>query len=284
MTMTIHQPSKPPSEKDFPSILCLHGGGTSASIFAIQTGRLRRALASHFRFVFVDAPFFCPPGPGVLPFFQGMGPYRRWISDAGGDEEGRVLPLLRKTMAEDGGDFVGLLGFSQGARLAMGLLRDQQQQQQQQKGRADVLGEFEFGVLLCGTYPPLSLSSGLLLLPGGATPRTAQFETLHFDEEDEGVVGIPTVHVVGDRDPYVPKSRLLVRCSKRESRTVMEFDIRHNLPVKPADTQRLADRMVRLHRDQVEVQQQQQQQKKKKAKSMGKGGAKVEVRDVEVEA
>ncbi|KAL8964299.1 MAG: hypothetical protein Q9197_006970 [Variospora fuerteventurae] len=264
--MTIHQPSKTPSGKDLPSILCLHGGGTSASIFAIQTGRLRRALASHFRFVFVDAPFFCPPGPGVLPFFQGMGPYRRWISDAGGDEEGRVLPLLRKTMAEDGGDFVGLLGFSQGARLAMGLLREQQQQQ---KGRADVLGEFGFGVLLCGTYPPLRLSSGL----------PAQFETLHFDEEDEGVVGIPTVHVVGDRDPYAPKSRLLVRCSKRESRTVMEFDIRHNLPVKPADTQRLADRMVRLHRDQVEV-----QQKKKKANLMAKGGVKVEVRDVEVEA
>lgn len=175
-------------------------------------------------------------------------------------------------MAEDGGDFVGLLGFSQGARLAMGLLR------QQQEGRAEAIGGFSYGVLLCGTYPPLSLSSELLL-PPGATPRTAQFETQHFNEEDEGVVDIPTVHVVGDRDPYAPQSRLLVRCSKRESRTVMEFDIRHNLPVKPADTQRLAERMVRLHRDWVEV-----QQKKKKVESLGKGGVEVEVREVEVEA
>ncbi|KAL8643618.1 MAG: hypothetical protein Q9210_007615 [Variospora velana] len=264
--MTIHQPSKNPSENNLPSILCLHGGGTSASIFAIQTGRLRRALASHFRFVFVDAPFVCPPGPGVLPFFEGMGPYRRWISERG-DEEGRVLPLLRKTMADDGGCFVGVLGFSQGARLAMGLLREQQE------GRAEAIGEFGFGVLLCGTYPPLSFSSELL---PGAAPPTAQFETQHFYEEDEGIVGIPTVHVVGDRDSYAPKSRLLVRCSKRESRTVMEFDIGHCLPVKPADTQRLADRMVRLHRNQVEVQQ-------KNVEVMEKRGVEVEVEVCEIE-
>ncbi|KAI4166489.1 MAG: hypothetical protein LQ348_007800 [Seirophora lacunosa] len=236
--------SKAPSSEELPCLLCLHGGGTSANIFAIQTGRLRRALASHFRFVFVDGPFTCPPGPGVLPFFDGMGPYRRWISEAG-DEEGKVRPLLQKTMADDGGTFVGVLGFSQGARLALGLLREQQE------GRADAIEDFGFGVFICGTYPPLGLSSELFPV----TP-TVQFETQRWDGAHEGIIDVPTVHVVGDRDPYAPKSRLLVRCSERSSRTVMEFDIGHHLPVKPADTQRLADRMVRLHRnrrDKVEV-------------------------------
>ncbi|KAL8724354.1 MAG: hypothetical protein Q9181_006865, partial [Wetmoreana brouardii] len=111
---------------DLPCLLCLHGGGTSAYIFNIQTRRLQRALAKHFRFVFVDAPFECPAGPGVLPFFEGLGPYRRWIDENGSDED-KVRPLIRKTIAEDGGNFVGVLGFSQGARLALGLLHEKEE-------------------------------------------------------------------------------------------------------------------------------------------------------------
>ncbi|KAI4121218.1 MAG: hypothetical protein LQ338_006485 [Usnochroma carphineum] len=222
------------SKSDLPCLLCLHGGGTSGYIFYIQTRRLQRALANHFRFVFVDAPFECAAGPGVLPFFEGMGPYKRWIN-ADGDDEGKVRPLLQKIMAEDGGNFVGVLGFSQGARLALGLLHEKQEK------HPEAFNNFGFGVFVCGTYPPLGLSSALFPI----TP-TAQFESQYWEDRHESIIGIPSIHVIGAKDPFANKSRLLVRCSEPASATVMEFNMGHHLPVKPADTQRLADRIVRL--------------------------------------
>ncbi|KAL8943626.1 MAG: hypothetical protein Q9211_000916 [Gyalolechia sp. 1 TL-2023] len=222
-------------KSDLPCLLCLHGGGTSAHIFSIQTRRLQRALANHFRFVFVDGPFECPAGPGVLPFFEGMGPYRRWI-DADGDDRGKVRPLLRKTMAEDGGNFVGVLGFSQGARLALGLLHEKQEK------HPEAFEEFGFGVFVCGTYPPLGLSSTLFPV----TP-TALFESQHWEAKHGRILTVPSIHVMGDKDPFLWKSRLLAQCSEPSSATVMEFSTGHQLPVRAADTQRLADRIIRLH-------------------------------------
>lgn len=192
--------------------------------------------------VFVDAPFECPAGPGVLPFFEGMGPYKRWISEDG-DDEGKVRPLLQQTMAEDGGNFVGVLGFSQGARLALGLLREKQEK------HPEAINDFGFGVFICGTYPPLGLSSALFPV----TP-TAQFESQYWEEKHGSIIDIPAIHVIGNKDPYSHKSRLLVRCSKPSSATVMEFDTGHHLPVIPADTQRLGDGIIKLqHNHQREL-------------------------------
>ncbi|KAL8775642.1 MAG: hypothetical protein Q9209_000138 [Squamulea sp. 1 TL-2023] len=234
-THTLKTVPRPKTKSTLPCLLCLHGGGTSAYIFAIQVGRLQRALAKHFRFVFVDGPFECPPGPGVLPFFEGMGPYRRWINKDGCDED-KVRPLLKKKMAEDGGNFVGVLGFSQGARLALGLLHEKQGK------RAEAFNEFGFGVFICGTYPPLGLSSSLFPI----TP-TAQFETQYWDKKHESILSIPTVHVVGNKDPFLLKSRLLSQCSDPASTTIMEFSMGHSLPAATADTQRVANKTIALY-------------------------------------
>ncbi|EEH03892.1 conserved hypothetical protein [Histoplasma capsulatum G186AR] len=144
-----------------PSILCLHGSGTSAAIFKIQTIRLRRELQHRFSFVFIDAPFQTDPDPGVLPVFADAGPYFTWVdlstlpvscrSLATKDEEtkemsalqrsilrgrtqlmpARTVELLEKTVREqierDGRGFVGVIGFSMGGRLAAGLLLEQQE-------------------------------------------------------------------------------------------------------------------------------------------------------------
>ncbi|KAL8663117.1 MAG: hypothetical protein Q9202_004154 [Teloschistes flavicans] len=220
---------------DLPCLLCLHGGGTSAYIFSIQTRRLQKALTEQFRFVFVDAPFEGPAGPGVLPFFEGMGPYRRWIDETGDDQD-KIRPLLRKTMAEDGGNFVGVLGFSQGARLALGLLHEKQED------KPEAFHNFGFGVFVCGTYPPLGLSSALFPI----TP-TAMFESQYWEEKHENILHLPSIHVMGDKDPFLYKSRLLVQCSEPSSATIMEFNMGHHLPVIPADTQRLANRIIALH-------------------------------------
>ncbi|KAI4216327.1 MAG: hypothetical protein LQ351_001337 [Letrouitia transgressa] len=238
MTVPLSKPSLPSKPKaDLPCILCLHGGGTSALIFKIQTRRLQRLLANRFRFVFVDAPFEGEAGPGVLPYFEGMGPFYRWIN-SDGDDEAKVRPLLEKTMADDGGNFVGVLGFSQGARLALGLLHEKQQR------RVGAFNNFGFGIFLCGTYPPLGLASALFPV----TP-VAKFKDQQWDSRHEAVLNIPSIHVLGARDPFLIKSRLLVQCSEPSSRTVYKFDIGHHLPVMPADNQLLADSIIKLHED-----------------------------------
>ncbi|OAX78113.1 hypothetical protein ACJ72_07582 [Emergomyces africanus] len=144
-----------------PSILCLHGSGTSAAIFKTQTIRLRRELQHRFSFVFINAPFETDPGPGVLPVFAEAGPYYTWVDLANlppsqrslaattADVEGetsalkrailrgrtqlmpaRTVELLEKTIREqierDGKGFVGVIGFSMGGRMVAGLLLEQQ--------------------------------------------------------------------------------------------------------------------------------------------------------------
>lgn len=80
---------------DLPLIACFHGGGSNSEIFEIQCFRLQEKLQSDFRFMYFDAPFTCPAGPGVLPAFEDYGPFRTWfkksedgteISDGSGNE------------------------------------------------------------------------------------------------------------------------------------------------------------------------------------------------------
>lgn len=62
-----------------PVLLLLHGAGSSAAIFRIQTHFLAKALSPYFDLVYVDAPIQSAPGPGILPYFQGMEAYYRWF-------------------------------------------------------------------------------------------------------------------------------------------------------------------------------------------------------------
>lgn len=50
-----------------PAILCLNGASTSAAIFEAQTRNIRASLRSHYRFIYLDAPYDSSPGPGVVP-------------------------------------------------------------------------------------------------------------------------------------------------------------------------------------------------------------------------
>jgi hypothetical protein len=183
-----------------PRVACFHGGGSSAAIYAVQCEALQRQLASTFVFEFFEAPFERDAGPGVLPFFkyEKFGPYKTWFqktrdgmeladgrsnsiykSDygAGGGIRGeggieRVWRMLRGRDAElelDGredemGEWVGVMGFSQGTRIVGGLLLDLQRRKDLGLFRAGDI-DFKFGVLCMGSGPPMlsDLASGLSL-------------------------------------------------------------------------------------------------------------------------
>ncbi|MCJ1367137.1 hypothetical protein MMC16_006269 [Acarospora aff. strigata] len=216
-----------------PRILCLHGGGTSAEIFRIQTCKLQRALQQHFQFVFIDAPHASTPGPGVLPVFEGFDPYFRWVTWWKNEndytreerelEEKAVIETLDSVLAQQDNDeapFVGVMGFSQGARVAAGLLLREQMAGSENR-------RLRFAVLLAGSYPPIYLP----------------FQPALCDQ----LIHIPTVHMHGSDDSHLTHSgTLLTRSCDPSAALLMEFKGGHHLPVLTHDTNRLADMIIQV--------------------------------------
>lgn len=228
-----------------PAILCLHGGGTSALIFKIQLRRVSWALHEHFRFIFVDAPFLSAAGPNVLPVFADCGPYYSWVAPKDQDQaqaQKKVREVIRKVIQENGGHFVGLLGFSQGTRLVAGLLADQQE------GTSVGMPEWKFGLCICGSYPPLSLS--VSKRPPGQAEGAAS-EGKMWEPSEEIVIDLPSVHVRGLLDKNLFRGRSLAKYFSPQKRVEMEFQMGHNLPGAADDktseegaTQRIADAVL----------------------------------------
>ena len=134
------------------------------------------------------------------------------------------------------GEVVGVLGFSQGARMAAGLLADQFAAVGANSGDEETITgmpSWQFGVLLCGSHPPYSTAN--------AGRRPEEFKGARDEHgvveppaEDEVVQGVPTVHVRGLRDPHLEKGRRLGRYFGGE-KEVMEFEMGHNLPQAAGD-------------------------------------------------
>ena len=67
---------EPDASLHLPRLLCLHGGGVSASVFRLQMRAVYAQLRDKFRLVYADGPWLCEAGPGILPVFEGAGPFR----------------------------------------------------------------------------------------------------------------------------------------------------------------------------------------------------------------
>lgn len=214
-------------------------------IFNFQTRKLIRALRPHFRLVFIDAPFEGAPGPGVLPVFEGAGPFYDWLAEDDESAE-RVRSLLQKKLHEDDGPpFVGVLGFSQGTRVAAGLLHEQER-------TGAVAPSLRFGVFLNGNYPPWRQPSH----PSTLFPSIPEFmqneSTRDWNEAHEGAIHLPSVHVHGRQDFLIARSQMLAKCFDPTSATVIEFDNGHFLPTRDDETQKIADEIVRIYRAEQE--------------------------------
>jgi len=233
-----------------PRILCLHGGGTNARIFQAQCRVLRKQLESRFRLCFAEAPFLSQAGPDVIAVYKNFGPSKRWLRwlpghpqiDAKSAVE-LVEESLYAAMREDDekgatGEWVALLGFSQGAKMCASLLFRQQV-------RADKLGihragtNFRFAVLLAGRGPLVSLDPDLLMTP--ALVDASQLGLSAYPDEQtlcrkEHVLRLPTIHVHGLMDRGLPLHRRLLEqyCEKGTTRLV-QWDGDHRVPIKTKD-------------------------------------------------
>lgn len=173
----------------------------------------------------------------MLPVFESLAPFHRWVSrrfkpTEGGDEivpkaETRVVDeIILRAMEENGGreKFVGVMGFSQGARLAAGLVL-RQQLEIKQLGRSE--WGFKFGVVIGGPFPPMSLT--------GEEATELDYSVMRQ---------VPTVHAWGRDDQVRLGAKEMADACDGPNTFVMDFEGGHHLPLTDHEADELCDLIV----------------------------------------
>lgn len=221
-------------------------------------------LGNIFEFIYLDGPFPTDAGPGILPWFEGMGPYFSWGSPSVGSSSSipsstaisptpqseidevekremagvnRVLDMMME--GNQASRVVGVLGFSQGTRVVSGLLRRQEIMEKVAGmevgvgGESDLMGEkkraiIRFGVLVCG-------GGGLSFRPFDLIPPEYRTKiTASLDSEEK--ICIPTVHVHGMQDQIAQKGAELVEAWFDEKNArVLSVQAGHHFPREKED-------------------------------------------------
>ncbi|KAJ6134466.1 hypothetical protein N7523_000788 [Penicillium sp. IBT 18751x] len=237
-----------------PRILCLHGGGTNALIFRMQCRVLEKRLGRSFRLVYAQAPFTSvEPGPDVTSVYKDYGPFKVWLRDqrmsgvwtsrevAAEIDAALALAMVADDATGATGEWVGLLGFSQGAKVAASILY-----RQQRCG----MTRFQFAVLFAGRGPLVWLMPDLPLphgLVGAATPFTHTSPAWLNRGSNEHMLRLPTIHVHGLRDPGVDGHRDLLReyCDPLQA-TLLEWDGDHRMPIKSREVEIIVQQIHKL--------------------------------------
>ncbi|KAK1977918.1 serine hydrolase FSH [Colletotrichum cereale] len=104
-------------------LLALHGVGSSANIFENQLDGLVGSVDASYEFVFVNGHVPSHRGPGMSPAVNG--PFYSFTEGYSPDEIQAAHNEIAATVAELG-PFDGIVGFSQGASLALSYIYHQQ--------------------------------------------------------------------------------------------------------------------------------------------------------------
>lgn len=262
-TLGTQMPTGIPESAHLPRLLCLHGGGVNAAIFKAQSRSLIRHLQHSFRLVWADGPFFCDPHSDVIQVYGSYAPFRRWLrwlpehpevdAESCIDEIGYSIRMAMEDDDREGGtgEWVGLMGFSQGAKLSASLLLEQQAREEkavrQGKKEWDVgpIGipglRWRFGVLLAGRAPMTNLNPELLTSQAlvSAADISEGFQFVN-DVEDIAILRQPTIHVHGMADAGLHLHRRLYKEYCEEgSTTLVEWEGAHRIPIKSDTVQRV---------------------------------------------
>ena len=224
-----------------PTILCLHGTGTSGSIFSAQTRNLRSALRSQFKFIFIDAPYPSLPGPGVVPAYVDSGPFYSWFSPHANDSLESVAEEfencnqhIKNELAELGvepSSITAVMGFSQGTIVASMLLGQAQYHSVEWASTNVSIADVPWAGLRFGVLLSCSCSDGVVTAFMGKKLQ------------------LPCVHLHGLQDPFLEHARMLhTKIYQATSSDVVEFDGGHNIPGSKKDLDRLVALIRGLNR------------------------------------
>ena len=256
-----------------PRILCLHGGGTNARIFRMQCRVLEGTLRSTFRLVYAEAPFPAQPGPDVTSVYKNHGPFKAWLRITSSDathEPSHVIERINSsieaamhadTQAGATGEWIALLGFSQGAKLAASILYAQQVLKQRYVGvDSAIWPNFRFAVLMAGRGPLVWLllenyrhiASNFDICAGLVDVTTPSVGVKEPDipvDSDAHILRIPTVHIHGLQDPGLRLHRaLLNNYFDQELVRVVEWEGAHRVPLKRKDVDAVVQEIYALAR------------------------------------
>eukprot|EP00906_Rhabdomonas_costata_P006931 RCo010027 len=171
-----------------PRVLCLHGFGTNARFMRLQTKFINPEFNAWFELVFMDAPhpYRLPPNQDVV--LMGVeGPYFQWW-DLHGDSSSGLAEAIDAVCAalRANAPVHGLMGFSQGALLAMSVCLLQHRLDPRLAG----LPALQFAICWAGFLPP---KGGLFEPIFG--PMSTEGES-----RERARLGIPVVHICGRQD------------------------------------------------------------------------------------
>lgn len=271
MSGTDGPPAPDASTLRHPRILCLHGGGTNSRIFHMQCRGLSLQLKTHFRLVFAEAPFPATAGPDVLTVYAECGPFKRWVVTVPPNDIEQqpretweaVERQLGDAMDADDrlgatGEWVALLGFSQGGKMAASLLL--RQQYFLQRGRPEALGRigrgptrergFRMGILMAARgplVPPDPEQEGPVTSSSSSSPWLGEGEKFDYDSNRDAkrLVTIPTIHVHGLLDPGLSFHRTLLKeWCQRGTTTLIQWNGNHRLPFKTDDVKLVVDAIL----------------------------------------
>ena len=176
----------------------------------------------------------------------------RWLPEHPAiDDEAAVEEVMYaietcKREDEGRGDWVGLMGFSQGAKLASSLLYDQQIRKEK-IGRADT--DYKFAVMLAGRSPIVSFSD-YSRGPACVAPGSIS-EGFHYEGESPHILRLPTIHVHGLADPGLHLHRkMLKQYHDPKAVTLIEWDGAHRVPIKKTDVESIVKEIYRVAREQ----------------------------------
>lgn len=241
-----------------PTLLAFHGSGSNATIHTVQLARLNRVLKDQFTLETLDAPFPSPAGPGILPFFDGCGPFARWLPPAekvsievmkAGTSTSEMSKEVEKLVREavqkvnsNGGRVVGLVGFSQGTKVVAGLLRGAQIRREIGARGEEWLDSFHFALSVCASYAPPLLPPGVLKLPEWQAKSEEEKEKLKGEK-----IKAPVLHVMGEQDEWkwagdgLIEGHFEVGEGKSEVET---WQMGHHYPQKPEESEHMKDWLV----------------------------------------
>ncbi|KND01254.1 amino acid adenylation domain-containing protein [Spizellomyces punctatus DAOM BR117] len=203
-------------------VLCLHGSETSGKILSLQLQALQQKLQDQVQFYFVDGPRKQYTSY-ISKYFDG--PYFRWLPassyDVGERSAMAAVNHLINKMDAIGGQFDGILGFSEGASIVE--LVDRLSTQ----GR--IARKWNFSVLISACTVKVSS-------PGASSWLRRPFEG--------GYLRLPSVHVISSKD-YLFRKSMKVECRyEPELRHVVTHDSGHQIPQTPGFIKQLADRIL----------------------------------------
>lgn len=202
-----------------------------------MSAALSSRISTEHTFDFVDAEVDCPPAPGVGEFYPG--PYAGWFPSYEPSSVKQIQDNLRQIIEEDG-PYDGVIGFSEGAALAAGLLLSDEYFHREPTFKVAI---FFNSVMV---FSPSEMV-GDNISPTVKTHFDKFSSYLHsYDDEPSSPdcispdiwgfttgsdirISVPTLHVIGSADVFCDTSRELAKLCSNNS-TIMIHDGGHELP------------------------------------------------------